>query len=253
MTGNLAIGFSASSATIHPQIRYAGRLFTDPLNQLAQGEAHSRRRRHQTETDNRWGDYSDLTVDPVDDCTFWYTNEYYATPNAVHLEDADRELQVPVVYEQPDRRDRQRRGGDCERRVRGAERCDRSRRDRHGQFFGAERRRRCHQQPGGHAAEHWWRHRRQRGAELRCNGTRCDGRAAVHVHRVRDMWRQPHRDAAPAGWRDQHGRSVLFVQARRLHEQPVRRSVRWCDSASMCQPGGRRARAALRIPGSPPP
>ena len=38
--GNLALGFSASSATIHPQIRYAGRLATDPLNTLAQGEAH---------------------------------------------------------------------------------------------------------------------------------------------------------------------------------------------------------------------
>src|SRR5207302_2909806 len=30
-------------------------------------------------TGNRWGDYSDLTVDPVDDCTFWYTSEYYQT------------------------------------------------------------------------------------------------------------------------------------------------------------------------------
>ena len=27
-------------------------------------------------TFHRWGDYSDMTVDPVDDCTFWYTNEY---------------------------------------------------------------------------------------------------------------------------------------------------------------------------------
>jgi hypothetical protein len=75
--GNLAVGYSASSASIHPQIRYAGRLLTDPLNTLAQGEttlfagAGS-----QTGTLNRWGDYSDLTVDPVDDCTFWYTQEY---------------------------------------------------------------------------------------------------------------------------------------------------------------------------------
>jgi hypothetical protein len=27
----------------------------------------------------RWGDYSDLTVDPSDDCTFWYTQEYHAS------------------------------------------------------------------------------------------------------------------------------------------------------------------------------
>ena len=38
-TGDLAIGFSASSASINPQIRYAGRLVTDPINTLGQGEA----------------------------------------------------------------------------------------------------------------------------------------------------------------------------------------------------------------------
>ena len=78
--GNLAIGFSTSSSGIFPQIRYAGRLATDPLNTLAQGEAHLfDGTGSQTGTVNRWGDYSDLTVDPVDDCTFWYTQEYYAT------------------------------------------------------------------------------------------------------------------------------------------------------------------------------
>jgi uncharacterized repeat protein (TIGR01451 family) len=78
--GNIAVGFSASSSTISPQLRYAGRLSTDPLNQLAQGETHLfDGTGSQTGTSNRWGDYSSLTVDPVDDCTFWYTNEYYAT------------------------------------------------------------------------------------------------------------------------------------------------------------------------------
>jgi uncharacterized repeat protein (TIGR01451 family) len=76
--GNLAVGFSASSPTINPQIRYAGRLAGDPANSLAQGEAHLfNGTGSQQGTGNRWGDYSDLTVDPVDDCTFWYTNEYY--------------------------------------------------------------------------------------------------------------------------------------------------------------------------------
>jgi hypothetical protein len=78
--GNLAVGFSASSASIHPEIRYAGRLVGDPLNQLAQGEATLfAGAGSQTGTGSRWGDYSDITVDPVDDCTFWYTSEYYAT------------------------------------------------------------------------------------------------------------------------------------------------------------------------------
>ena len=76
--GDLALGFSASSATINPQIRYAGRLASDPANTLAQGEAHLfDGTGSQTDTVSRWGDYSDMTVDPVDDCTFWYTQEYY--------------------------------------------------------------------------------------------------------------------------------------------------------------------------------
>jgi hypothetical protein len=77
--GNLAVGFSASSASIQPQIRYAGRLVSDPLNQLSQGEATLHAGTGSQTSPQRWGDYSDLTVDPVDDCTFWYTQEYYAT------------------------------------------------------------------------------------------------------------------------------------------------------------------------------
>src|SRR6266705_3600774 len=77
--GNLAIGFSASSSTINPQLRYAARLATDPLNTLGQGEAHLfDGTGSQTGTSNRWGDYSALVIDPVDDATFWYTNEYYS-------------------------------------------------------------------------------------------------------------------------------------------------------------------------------
>jgi len=81
--GNLAIGFSASSSSINPQIRYTGRLAGDPPNTLDQGEATLfSGTGSQIGTDSRWGDYSGLTVDPTDDCTFWYTNEYYATTSA---------------------------------------------------------------------------------------------------------------------------------------------------------------------------
>jgi hypothetical protein len=77
--GNLALGFSASSPAMHPAIKYAARLAGDPANTLAQGEAMLfAGTGSQQGTNNRWGDYSDLTVDPVDDCTFWYTQEYYA-------------------------------------------------------------------------------------------------------------------------------------------------------------------------------
>ena len=78
-SGNLALGYNVSSETIHPQIRYAGRLVTDRVNALSQGEATLfSGTGSQTGSANRWGEYSSLTVDPVDDCTFWYTQEYYA-------------------------------------------------------------------------------------------------------------------------------------------------------------------------------
>ena len=80
--GNLAVGFSASSGAaggnVFPGIRYAGRLTTDPAGSLGQGEATLIAGTGvQTSTGNRWGDYSALAVDPSDDCTFWYTQEYY--------------------------------------------------------------------------------------------------------------------------------------------------------------------------------
>src|SRR5947207_11819816 len=77
---NLFVALSASSAPIHPQIRYAGRLATDPLNTLAQSEAHLfNGAGSQLGSGNRWGDYSSMAIDPVDDLTFWYTTEYYNT------------------------------------------------------------------------------------------------------------------------------------------------------------------------------
>jgi len=78
---NLALGYSASSAAISPEIRYAGQLGTDPRNGvLTQAEnTLFAGTGSQTGTHHRWGDYSDMTVDPLDDCTFWYTQEYYAT------------------------------------------------------------------------------------------------------------------------------------------------------------------------------
>src|SRR5437870_3400415 len=81
--GNLAMGYSASSGSIFPEIRYTGRLALDPLNLLTQGETTLfAGTGSQTGTSSRWGDYSDITIDPVDDCTFWYTTEYYASTSS---------------------------------------------------------------------------------------------------------------------------------------------------------------------------
>jgi hypothetical protein len=76
-SGNIAVGYSASSSVISPSLRYAGRLATDPLGQLTQGESVLFQGPGvQTGSPGRWGDYSSMSLDPVDDCTFWYTNEY---------------------------------------------------------------------------------------------------------------------------------------------------------------------------------
>jgi hypothetical protein len=81
--GDIALGYSVSSGTISPSIRYTGRLAGDPLGTLPQGEAILiAGAGSQTSSLNRWGDYSMMAVDPTDDCTFWYTQEYYATTSS---------------------------------------------------------------------------------------------------------------------------------------------------------------------------
>jgi hypothetical protein len=76
--GDMAMGFSVSSSAMHPGISFTGRLASDALGTMPQGET-SLIVGNGSQTGNklsRWGDYSSMTVDPTDDCTFWYTNEY---------------------------------------------------------------------------------------------------------------------------------------------------------------------------------
>jgi len=78
--GNIAMGYTTSSSTINPSIRYTGRLTTDALGTMGQGEA-TLIAGTGSQTGNqlsRWGDYSSMNIDPSDDCTFWYTQEYMA-------------------------------------------------------------------------------------------------------------------------------------------------------------------------------
>ena len=74
--GNIALGYSASSGSVYPSIRYTGRLVTDALGTMQTENIIQAGGGSQTGTLHRWGDYSAMSVDPVDDCTFWYTNEY---------------------------------------------------------------------------------------------------------------------------------------------------------------------------------
>jgi hypothetical protein len=84
--GNLAMGYSVSSSTVFPGTRYTGRLASDPPGTLPQGEVSLVDGGGSQTGSNRWGDFTNIAVDPVDDCTFWYTNEYYpvTSPNLWH-------------------------------------------------------------------------------------------------------------------------------------------------------------------------
>lgn len=79
--GNIAMGYSVSNGIdVYPGIRYTGRLANDPLNRMTLGEAVlTDGSGSATDRADRWGDYSSMTVDPVDDCTFYYTNMYYTS------------------------------------------------------------------------------------------------------------------------------------------------------------------------------
>ena len=81
-SGNIAIGYTVAGADNFPSIHAATRLATDPAGELtdefvlvegggSQGVVNR----------GRWADYASMSVDPVDDCTFWYTNEYYKAEN----------------------------------------------------------------------------------------------------------------------------------------------------------------------------
>ncbi len=88
--GNIALGYSTvgddaddgvigNANEVYPGIRFTGRRFDDPLNLVQQGErvivngTGPQGNLDGTTNAQRWGDYSALSVDPTDDCTFWYT------------------------------------------------------------------------------------------------------------------------------------------------------------------------------------
>jgi hypothetical protein len=77
--GNIALGYSVvNGVDVYPGIRFTGRLAGDPLGQMTLGEGTIINGSGvQRTTNSRWGDYTSLNVDPTDDCTFWYVNEYY--------------------------------------------------------------------------------------------------------------------------------------------------------------------------------
>ena len=80
-SANIGVGYSKSSENIHPQIEITGRTLEDAAGTMrdetncTDGIGNG----SQTSSSQRWGDYSSMSVDPVDQCTFYYTSEYYPT------------------------------------------------------------------------------------------------------------------------------------------------------------------------------
>src|SRR6266481_3845549 len=75
-SGDMAVGYSVASSSLNPTIRYTGRVPTDPSGTMEAEVNVVTGTGSQTTGLSRWGDYSAMQVDPVDDCTFWYTQEY---------------------------------------------------------------------------------------------------------------------------------------------------------------------------------
>lgn len=82
--GNMALGYSASDGTsTFPGSWYTGRLAGDPLNSMPQGEGSIVNGTGSQTGSQRWGDYTSMNVDPVDDCTFWFVNQWVPTTSSV--------------------------------------------------------------------------------------------------------------------------------------------------------------------------
>lgn len=84
--GNLAIGYSRSDNDMFPTISQAGRFVDDPLGELRDEEDFVSGTGFQDQTpvgdDGEWGRYSHMSIDPYDDCNFWYTNQFYVNGNS---------------------------------------------------------------------------------------------------------------------------------------------------------------------------
>jgi len=94
-SGNIGLGYSASSSTSYASIRYTGRVAGDALGTLPQGEGTIiNGTGYQSHTASRWGDYSSLSLDP-DGCTFWFTSEYIQTSGSANWRTRIGSFQLP--------------------------------------------------------------------------------------------------------------------------------------------------------------
>jgi hypothetical protein len=77
--GNIAVAYSISGNGVKPGVAFTSRAPGDPAGIMGTETVIKAGSGIQDTSSNhlsRWGDYSGLTVDPVDDCTFWFTTEF---------------------------------------------------------------------------------------------------------------------------------------------------------------------------------
>ncbi len=98
--GDIALGYSVSSTIMSPAIRYTGRLQSDPLNTMQTENSIIEGPAIQTGI-NRWGDYSSMSVDPTDDCTFFYTNQYQETTGSYNWNTRIASFKFPSCTSNP--------------------------------------------------------------------------------------------------------------------------------------------------------
>ena len=93
-SGDMALGYSVSSKSVYPSVYFTGRVATDAPGSM-EGEQLIVSGLGSQDHLNRWGDYSAMTVDPVDDCTFWYTQEYIQSSGSFNWNSRIASLSFP--------------------------------------------------------------------------------------------------------------------------------------------------------------
>jgi hypothetical protein len=85
---NVLVGYSTTgkvNGSENHSIRYTGRAKGDPLGTMTAPEVTvingTRNATNNATTPGRWGDYTSMVIDPADDCTFWFVNQFYSSAN----------------------------------------------------------------------------------------------------------------------------------------------------------------------------
>jgi Tfp pilus assembly protein PilE len=94
-SGDMALGYSVSSSSVYPSVYFTGRVATDAPGSMEGEQLVINGTGSQTGGLSRWGDYSAMTVDPTDDCTFWYTQEYIQSTGSFNWNSRIANLSFP--------------------------------------------------------------------------------------------------------------------------------------------------------------